>query len=102
MRVLHVDPERGWGGGERQVQLLLRELAQRGHEQTLAADPDGRLAQVLPGGRRLRPPPDRATMPTSSRVFASARSLAGTTWCISTRHARMRWHRSARDRSGEW
>jgi glycosyltransferase involved in cell wall biosynthesis len=55
MRVLHVDPERGWGGGERQVQLLLRELAQRGHEQTLAADPDGRLAQVLPAGVDFAP-----------------------------------------------
>ena len=55
MKVLHVDPERGWGGGERQVQLLLRELAQRGHEQTLAADPDGRLARVLPAGVGFAP-----------------------------------------------
>src|SRR5437867_154419 len=29
MRVLHVDPERGWGGGEVQVALLVRELAPR-------------------------------------------------------------------------
>jgi glycosyltransferase involved in cell wall biosynthesis len=44
MDVLHVDPERGWGGGEVQVMALLRELAQRGHRSRLAADPRGRLA----------------------------------------------------------
>jgi glycosyltransferase involved in cell wall biosynthesis len=44
MRILHVDPERGFGGGEVQVLALLDELAARGHRSTLAADPDGRLA----------------------------------------------------------
>lgn len=44
MRVLHVDPETGWGGGEVQVMLLLEELAARGHTVHLAADPAGRLA----------------------------------------------------------
>jgi glycosyltransferase involved in cell wall biosynthesis len=44
VRILHVDPERGWGGGEVQVLALLRELAARGHRSTLAADPEGRLA----------------------------------------------------------
>jgi glycosyltransferase involved in cell wall biosynthesis len=44
VRILHVDPERGWGGGEVQVLALLRELAARGHQSTLAAPPDGRLA----------------------------------------------------------
>lgn len=44
MRVLHVDPERGWGGGQVQVMGLLRALAARGVEQRLAADPRGRLA----------------------------------------------------------
>jgi glycosyltransferase involved in cell wall biosynthesis len=46
VRVLHVDPERGWGGGEVQVAALLRALAARGHVSTLAADPDGRLARA--------------------------------------------------------
>jgi glycosyltransferase involved in cell wall biosynthesis len=46
MRILHVDPERGWGGGEVQVVALLRELAKRGHHSTLAAAPDGRLGPV--------------------------------------------------------
>jgi len=44
LRILHVDPERGWGGGETQVAALLAELAARGHTSTLAADPAGPLA----------------------------------------------------------
>jgi glycosyltransferase involved in cell wall biosynthesis len=43
MRVLHVDPERDWGGGEVQVLALARALATRGIENTLVVDPDGRL-----------------------------------------------------------
>jgi glycosyltransferase involved in cell wall biosynthesis len=37
VRILHVDPERGWGGGEAQVTALVRELDRRGHESRLAA-----------------------------------------------------------------
>lgn len=44
MRILHVDPERGWGGGEVQVLALARALRARGHEVELAVDPRGRLA----------------------------------------------------------
>lgn len=44
MRILHVDPERGFGGGEAQVLALLRELRDRGHHSTVAADPRGALA----------------------------------------------------------
>src|SRR5919201_668464 len=50
LRVLHVDPERGWGGGEVQVLELVRELRTRGHRSTLAADPAGMLARA--GGLR--------------------------------------------------
>src|SRR5207244_1063037 len=46
MRVLHVDPERAWGGGEVQVVALVRELAQRGHASTVAAHPGGPLARA--------------------------------------------------------
>jgi glycosyltransferase involved in cell wall biosynthesis len=46
MRVLHVDPERAWGGGEVQVLLLCRALAARGVEQALAAHPGGPLARA--------------------------------------------------------
>ncbi len=44
LAILHVDPERGLGGGERQVLGLLAHLHAAGHRQTLAADPRGRLA----------------------------------------------------------
>jgi glycosyltransferase involved in cell wall biosynthesis len=46
VRILHVDPERGWGGGEAQVRALLCELAARGHASTLAAHPDAPLARA--------------------------------------------------------
>ena len=47
MRILHIDPERRWGGGEAQVLALVRELAARGHESRLAADPNGPLARAV-------------------------------------------------------
>jgi glycosyltransferase involved in cell wall biosynthesis len=47
LRVLHVDPERGWGGGEAQVTALVRELGAAGHRQTVAADPGGPLARAV-------------------------------------------------------
>jgi len=37
IRVLHVDTERGWRGGERQTLWLAAELAKRGHESVVAA-----------------------------------------------------------------
>jgi len=43
-RIVHVDPERGFAGGETQVLALARHLRERGHWQTIAADPDGPLA----------------------------------------------------------
>ncbi|TMB25020.1 MAG: glycosyltransferase family 4 protein [Deltaproteobacteria bacterium] len=46
MRVLHVDPEPEWGGGETQVLALLTELAARGLAVRLAAHPDGPLARA--------------------------------------------------------
>jgi glycosyltransferase involved in cell wall biosynthesis len=46
MHVLHVDPERGWAGGEVQVVSLIRELARLGHRSRLAADPRSRLVQA--------------------------------------------------------
>jgi glycosyltransferase involved in cell wall biosynthesis len=44
LSILHVDPERGIGGGEEQVLGLLRHLAGAGQRQTVAAHPDGQLA----------------------------------------------------------
>jgi len=37
LRVLHVDTEHGWRGGERQALLLARELSRRGHGSVVAA-----------------------------------------------------------------
>jgi glycosyltransferase involved in cell wall biosynthesis len=37
MRILHVDTERGWRGGERQTLWLAAELARRGHVSVIAA-----------------------------------------------------------------
>jgi len=56
VRVLHVDPERGWGGGEVQVAALLDALARRGHCSTLAAPLGSPLAKVAEGlGIRVVP-----------------------------------------------
>jgi glycosyltransferase involved in cell wall biosynthesis len=43
LKILHIDPERNWGGGEAQVIGLLSYLAARGHENHLLADPAGQL-----------------------------------------------------------
>jgi glycosyltransferase involved in cell wall biosynthesis len=45
LKILHIDPERNWGGGEAQVLGLLSYLAARGHCTHLLAHPDGRLFQ---------------------------------------------------------
>jgi len=56
VRILHVDPERGWGGGEVQVMLLLRALGAAGHEVVLAAAPGGRLQRLAAdAGIAVRP-----------------------------------------------
>jgi glycosyltransferase involved in cell wall biosynthesis len=47
VRVLHVDPERGWGGGEVQVTHLVRELARRGHASVVATPAGGPLARAV-------------------------------------------------------
>lgn len=43
LRILHIDPEKNWGGGEAQVLGLLTHLAARGHHNDLLAHPGGRL-----------------------------------------------------------
>jgi L-malate glycosyltransferase len=45
LRVLHVDPERGFSGGETQVMALIGHLRHFGHNNELAARPDGELAR---------------------------------------------------------
>ncbi|MGZ9258411.1 MAG: glycosyltransferase family 4 protein [Candidatus Binatia bacterium] len=43
LKILHVDPERNWGGGEAQVFGLLSYLAAQGHRNDLLTHPEGRL-----------------------------------------------------------
>lgn len=43
LNILHVDPEKNWGGGEAQVFALLAYLSARGHRNDLLADPNGLL-----------------------------------------------------------
>ncbi len=43
LKILHIDPERKWGGGEAQVLGLINCLAAKGHENELLAHPNGRL-----------------------------------------------------------
>jgi glycosyltransferase involved in cell wall biosynthesis len=43
LNILHVDPEKNWGGGEAQVFGLLDYLSARGHRNDLVADPNGLL-----------------------------------------------------------
>ncbi len=47
LRILHVDPERQWGGGEAQVLGLTQYLHQAGHVSHVAVHPHGILAQRL-------------------------------------------------------
>jgi glycosyltransferase involved in cell wall biosynthesis len=49
LKILHIDPERGWGGGERQVMGLLSYLSLRGHQNDLLCDPDGPLRKEAQG-----------------------------------------------------
>jgi len=46
LRVLHLDTERGWRGGERQVLWLARELAERGHHSVVGARPGQPLSRA--------------------------------------------------------
>lgn len=49
LRILHVDPEKNWGGGEAQVLGLLTFLASRGHHNDLYAHPGGILSARCQG-----------------------------------------------------
>jgi glycosyltransferase involved in cell wall biosynthesis len=43
LKILHIDPEKNWGGGEAQVVGLLENLSQWGHRNDLATPSDGQL-----------------------------------------------------------
>lgn len=50
---LHIDTERSWRGGQRQVLLTVMGLRQRGHRAALIAHPDGELAKRASEGHDL-------------------------------------------------
>ena len=63
MRILHVDPATTWRGGERQVFLLARELARRGHDCSVATAPASPLAaECERAGLRVHPLPIRGDL----------------------------------------
>ncbi|MGH7769461.1 MAG: glycosyltransferase family 4 protein [Candidatus Binatia bacterium] len=45
LKILHIDPERLWGGGERQIVGLIGYLSRWGHESELLCHPAGPLAR---------------------------------------------------------
>src|SRR5262245_13824497 len=47
LRILHIDPERSWGGGENQVFGLTTYLHRAGHSTVVAAEPSGPLYHRL-------------------------------------------------------
>jgi glycosyltransferase involved in cell wall biosynthesis len=49
LKVLHIDPERNWGGGEEQVLGLICHLSRKGHANHLATDRRGRLFESSRG-----------------------------------------------------
>ena len=54
LKILHIDPEKNWGGGEAQVVGLLQNLSQWGHRNDLATPADGELFRhSLPGVRKI-------------------------------------------------
>lgn len=46
LKILHIDPERNWGGGEAQVLGLLGYLCRKGHRNDLLTHPGGRLFET--------------------------------------------------------
>jgi glycosyltransferase involved in cell wall biosynthesis len=49
LKILHIDPEKNWGGGEAQVLGLLMQLASKGHHNDLLAHPSGILFERCQG-----------------------------------------------------
>lgn len=54
LKILHIDPEKNWGGGEAQVLGLLQNLSKWGHRNDVATPADGELfRQSLPSVRKI-------------------------------------------------
>jgi glycosyltransferase involved in cell wall biosynthesis len=75
MRILHVDSERPWRGGQNQVLLLMRRQRAQGHEPHLAAPPDAALlARAAGESFPIHPVSMRGTWDLAS-VLALARLM---------------------------
>jgi glycosyltransferase involved in cell wall biosynthesis len=70
LNILHIDPERQWGGGEAQVLALLEYLACQGHHNDLLTHPQGRLWERCQG-RNVR------TLPFVARNDVDVRPVWG-------------------------
>ena len=55
LRIIGVDPELGFAGGESQVLGLTLELLRSGHDAQLLCDPDGIAVAAGPRGQRRLP-----------------------------------------------
>ncbi len=54
LKILHIDPEKNWGGGEAQVAGLLENLSQWGHRNDLATPAEGELfRRSIPRVRKI-------------------------------------------------
>lgn len=76
LRSVHVDTERTWGGGQRQVAWLAAGLVRRGHAACVTARPDSRYAEELRGsGAELVPlaPVAEWDLLAAARIRAVAR-----------------------------
>ena len=86
MRILHVDSERPWRGGQNQILLLMRRQRAAGEEPHLAAPKDAALrARAAAEGFPVRPVPMRGTWDLPS-AFALAGALR------EVRPAIVHWH----------
>jgi glycosyltransferase involved in cell wall biosynthesis len=73
MRILHVDSERPWRGGQNQVLLLMRRQRARGDEPQLAAPPDAELLRrARAEGFPVHPVPMRGTWDVPSALALAA------------------------------
>jgi glycosyltransferase involved in cell wall biosynthesis len=62
VNIVHVDTSTEWRGGQRQLQLLARGLAERGHRQRLVCVPGSPLARALPELEQLPARPDNSPL----------------------------------------
>jgi len=77
LKILHIDPEMAWGGGEAQVIGLLNYLSLRGHENHLLCHPDGLLFKEA-GKRGIKTFPIEVRNDLDPRPIFSLRRLIRT------------------------